>query len=172
LIKEKTMTLSRRFTLAMAIVALALFFAEDAKSDEPKVIPPVPDSISVIPDTDPVVDDRGPAAPIEVVSIQQHHAMNGIVYVSPAAEADSAEYLRIYNSIPFRRAEYKANPNYRHDSAMEILTGNARHQTVINHNFEHKQPVKRIPQPARPSRVLTPVSGFFMFSPLWYNRLW
>ena len=166
------MTLSRRFTLAMAIVALALFFAEDAKSDEPKVIPPVPDSISVIPDTDPVVDDRGPAAPIEVVSIQQHHAMSGIVYVSPAAKTDSAEYRRIYSSIPFSRAEYKANPNYRHDSTMEILTGNARHQTVINHNFEHKEPVKRIPQPARPSRVLTPVSGFFMFSPLWYNWLW
>jgi hypothetical protein len=98
--------------------------------------------------------------------------MYGMVYVSPAAKADSAEYRRIYNSVPFSRAEYKANPNYRHDSTMEILTGNARHQTVINHNFEHKEPVKRIPQPARPSRVLTPVSGFFMFSPLWYNRLW
>jgi hypothetical protein len=156
----------------MAIVALALFFAQDAKSDEPKVIPPVPDSISVISDADSTVDDRGPAAPIEVTSIQQHHAMSGIVYVSPAAKADSAEYRRLYNSIPFSRAEYKANPNYRHDSTMEILTGNARHQTVINHNFEHKEPVKRIPQPARPSRVLTPVSGFFMFSPLWYNRLW
>jgi hypothetical protein len=166
------MTLSRRFTLAMAIVALALFFAQDAKSDEPKVVPPVPDAISVAPDNTVVVEDREPAAPIEVVSIQKHHEMHGIVYVSPAAKADSAGYRRIYNSVPFSRAEYKANPNYRHDSTMEILTGNARHQTVINHNFEHKQPVNRIPQPARPSRVLTPVSGFFMFSPLWYNRLW
>lgn len=166
------MTLSRRFTLAMAIVALALSFAQDAKSDELRVVPPVPDALSVAADTKPVVEDREPAAPIEVMSIQQHHAMNGLVYVSPAAKADSAEYRRVYNSIPFSRADYKANPNYRHDSTMEILTGNARHQTVINHNFEHKEPVKRIPQPARPSRVLTPVSGFFMFSPLWYNRLW
>ena len=166
------MTPSRRFTLAMAIVALALFFAQDAKSDEPIVVPPVPDSISVAADSAAVVEDQGPAAPIEVISIQQQHAMSGIVYVSPAAKADSAEYRRVYNSVPFSRAEYKANPNYRHDSTMEILTGNARHQTVINHNFEHKEPVKRIPQPARPSRVLTPVSGFFMFSPLWYNRRW
>lgn len=166
------MILSRRFTLAMAIVALALFFAQDAKSDEAEVVPPVPDAISVAPATKPVPDDREPAAPIEVISIQQQHAMSGIVYVSPAAKADSAEYRRIYNSVPFSRAEYKANPNYRHDSTMEIMTGNARHQTVINHNFEHKEPVKRIPQAARPSRVLTPVSGFFMFSPLWYNRLW
>lgn len=166
------MTLSRRFTLAMAIVALALFFAQDAKSDERTVVPPVPDAISVEPAPTPDAEDRGPATPIEVTSVQQHHALNGTAYVSPAAEADSAEYRRIYNSVPFSRAEYLANPNYRHDSTMEILTGNARHQTVINHNFEHKEPVKRIPQPARPSRVLTPVSGFFMFSPLWYNRLW
>lgn len=166
------MTLSRRFTLAMAIVALALFFAQDVMSDEPTTVPPVPDAISVAPDNTLIIEDRGPAAPIEVISLQQQHAMSGIVYVSPAAKADAAEYRRVYNSVPFSRAEYKANPNYRHDSTMEILTGNARHQTVINHNFEHKEPVKRIPEPARPSRVLTPVSGFFMFSPLWYNRLW
>lgn len=166
------MTLSRRFTLAMAIVALALFFAQDAKSDEPKVVPPVPDAISVAPIDVPVIEDRAPAAPIEVISIQQSHAMNGLVYVSPAAKADSAEYRRIYNSIPFSRAEYKANPNYRHDSTMEILTGNARHQTVINHNFEHKEPVKHVPRPAYPSRMLTPLSGFFMYSPFWFNRLW
>jgi hypothetical protein len=165
------MTLSRRFTLAMAIVALALFFAQDAKSDELQLVPPVPDAISIAPGNT-LIEDRGPAAPIEVISLQQHHAMNGIVYISPAAKADATEYRRVYDSVPFSRAEYKANPNYRHDSTMEILTGNARHQTVINHNFEHKDPVKRIPQPARPSRVLTPVSGFFMFSPLWYNRLW
>ena len=103
------MTPSRRFTLAMAIVALALFFAQDAKSDELKVVPPVPDAISVAADTTPAVEDRGPAAPIEVISIQQQHAMSGIAYVSPAAKADSAEYRRIYNSVPFSRAEYKAS---------------------------------------------------------------
>ena len=57
------MTLSRRFTLAMAIVALALFFAQDAKSDEPKVVPPVPDAISVAPGNTVVVEDREPADP-------------------------------------------------------------------------------------------------------------
>jgi len=46
---------------------------------------------------------------------------------------NSADYVRIYKSIPFNRAEYNANPTYRHDSTMEILTGNARHQTIVRH---------------------------------------
>ncbi len=49
------------------------------------------------------------------------------------ATANAADYTRIYNSIPFNRAEYDANPTYRHDSAMEILTGNARHKTIVRH---------------------------------------
>lgn len=46
----------------------------------------------------------------------------------------AGDYARVYASIPFNRAEYDANPNYRHDSAMEILTGNARHQTIVRHS--------------------------------------
>ncbi|MCP4788063.1 MAG: hypothetical protein GY903_12755 [Fuerstiella sp.] len=46
---------------------------------------------------------------------------------------NAADYVRIYGSIPFNRAEYNANPTYRHDSTMEILTGNARHQTIVRH---------------------------------------
>ena len=84
----------------------------------------------------------------------------------------SASYTEVYNSIPFRRSEYAANPNYRHDSTMEILTGHPRHQTIVQHNHEHKQPVQRTPAPARPSRVLTPFSGmsYFWNLPLWNYR--
>ena len=77
-----------------------------------------------------------------------------------APKVDQAEYQRIYNSIPFSRAEYRVNPGYRHDSAMEILTGNTRHQTMVQHNYEHKQPVRPNPVPARPSRILTPFSSW------------
>ena len=61
------------------------------------------------------------------------------VMIQPAtATAQSAgdAYRRIYDSIPFNRAEYNFNPTYRHDSAMEIMTGNARHQTVVTHRNE------------------------------------
>lgn len=44
------------------------------------------------------------------------------------------DYRRIYESIPFNRAEYNVNPSYRHDSTMELLTGNARHQTIVRHD--------------------------------------
>lgn len=58
----------------------------------------------------------------------------------------AAEYQRIYDSIPFNRAEYNRNPTYRHDSAMEILTGNARHQTIVKHQPQQApQPVVRRP---------------------------
>ena len=42
-------------------------------------------------------------------------------------------YTEVYNSIPFNRAEYNRNPTYRHDSTMEILTGNSRTQTIVRH---------------------------------------
>ncbi len=35
----------------------------------------------------------------------------------------AAEYRRIYESVPYSRTEYLANPSYRHDTAMELLTG-------------------------------------------------
>lgn len=40
------------------------------------------------------------------------------------------EYQRVYDSIPFSRAEYDANPSYRHDATMEFLFGQMR-PTVI-----------------------------------------
>lgn len=39
-------------------------------------------------------------------------------------------YNQVYNSIPFSRAEYVANPSYRHDATMEFLFGQLR-PTVI-----------------------------------------
>ena len=57
------------------------------------------------------------------------------VEVSANAEAEKARlYKEIYASIPFNRAEYNTNPSYRHDATMEILTGNARHKTLLIHN--------------------------------------
>lgn len=39
-------------------------------------------------------------------------------------------YQAVYNAIPFSRAEYDANPSYRHDTAVEVLFGQMR-PTVI-----------------------------------------
>ncbi|MBS0204832.1 MAG: hypothetical protein JSS49_18145 [Planctomycetes bacterium] len=53
----------------------------------------------------------------------------------------SQMYTEIYRSIPFNRAEYNANPSYRHDTAVEFLFGKMRptviHRgtTTVNHHY-------------------------------------
>lgn len=44
----------------------------------------------------------------------------------------SASYTEVYNSIPFRRSEYAANPNYRHEATVELLLGQIRPKTITN----------------------------------------
>jgi hypothetical protein len=50
-----------------------------------------------------------------------------------------ADYVKVYNSIPFRRSEYDANPGYRHQSTMEILLGQPKPVTI--HKHEDPAPV-------------------------------
>jgi hypothetical protein len=57
-------------------------------------------------------------------------AQEGMPIIKPHPKHTS-EYRRILRSIPFSRVEFNANPSYRHDAAMEILTGNARPQKVV-----------------------------------------
>lgn len=40
-------------------------------------------------------------------------------------------YREVYDAIPFSRAEYDANPSYRHEAAMELLFGQLR-PTVVH----------------------------------------
>jgi len=164
------MKLARRFTLAMATVALGIYIAKEARSDEDGPVPAVP-----VPPA-PELAIETPDGPMEIIPAAKLRETGDVPIVmfnadgSPAPSGvSSSEYRRVYDSIPFSRSEYKTNPNYRHDSAMEILTGNSRHQTIVQHNFEHKQPVQRIPFPARPSRVLVPFSGF---SNVWGATPW
>ena len=46
----------------------------------------------------------------------------------------AALYQSVYRSVPYRRSEWDANPAYRHDATMELLTGNPR-PTVIQQQF-------------------------------------
>ena len=150
------MKLSRRFTLTTAIVALVLYAAKSARSDELQ-IPEKP--VPVEPGQEEWTMEIQPAVKLSAVPSVPVEARSAVA--GETGVFDPAAYARVYNSIPFNRAEYDVNPNYRHDSTMEILTGNARHQTIVQHNFEHKQPVKRIPAPTAPSRILTPFSTPF-----------
>lgn len=48
------------------------------------------------------------------------------------AGMNRASYSEVYNSIPFRRSEYLANPSYRHDATIELMLGQIRPKTVTN----------------------------------------
>ncbi len=49
----------------------------------------------------------------------------------PATAASAQSYAQVFRSIPFSRAEYNANPSYRHDAAMELLFGQLRPTTIV-----------------------------------------
>lgn len=40
-------------------------------------------------------------------------------------------YIQAYNSIPFNRTEYEANPAYRHEAALELMFGTMRPTTIV-----------------------------------------
>ncbi len=52
--------------------------------------------------------------------------------ISPAENVSSnaEKYRQAYESVPYRRSEYLANPGYRHDAAMELVFGQMR-PTVV-----------------------------------------
>lgn len=66
-----------------------------------------------------------PAAPEADGTTPQHHATHA---VDPWGRVEL--YREIYNAIPFSRAEYDANPAYRHEATMELLLGQLR--TTVN----------------------------------------
>ncbi len=43
----------------------------------------------------------------------------------------AVSYIEAYNSVPFSRTEYEANPGYRHDAAMEIMFRQLRPTTIV-----------------------------------------
>ena len=78
-------------------------------------------------------DDKAPVVPVEQGTI------------------DPTNYQRIYDSIPFNRTEYNANPSYRHDTAMEIMFGKMR-KTVILRHMQPTQPTQTTHLPRRTVR--------------------
>ncbi|MEZ6061424.1 MAG: hypothetical protein R3C19_13855 [Planctomycetaceae bacterium] len=86
--------------------------------------------------------------------------------------AKAQAYKKIYDAIPFNRAEYNVNPSYRHDTTMELLTGNARHQTTVQH-ITPRLPVRRTgPINAIPYRYNNPNYGlnYYFYFPYWNAR--
>ncbi len=64
-------------------------------------------------------------------------AHTSAAYGQPGFRPAVADYKTVYNAIPYSRAEYLANPGYRHEATMEFLFGEMRPTTI------HKQDTPR-----------------------------
>lgn len=95
--------------------------------------------IEVLPaaDSEWIIDIRPAAKVTSAIAAPTVHVA-GDESCEACGTAQVNDYTTLYKNIPFNRAEYSVNPSYRHDSAMEILTGNARHQTIVRHNTERQ----------------------------------
>ena len=107
-----------------------------------------------------------------VIIATERAAATGSEEDHDAVEA-AAIYRHIYSRIPFIRAEYNANPSYRHDTVMELLTGNARHQTTVQHSTQPAAPRPPVgPINAIPYRYNNPARGlnYYFYFPYWNYR--
>lgn len=81
-------------------------------------------------------------------------------------------YEQAYNSIPFSRAEYEANPGYRHEAAMELMFGVLRPTTIMKQTipyFSRYPDVYRYRYPVFPYQHSTPDAP--LFNSFW-NSVW
>jgi hypothetical protein len=160
----KTMKTVRRFALA-TVAAAVLSQTPSVIADETQAAPIAPQDVVIPqPEVAPENDEPMLIIPAAKLPLPSGGIMLDAAGVPISNMVNTAAYRQIYKSIPFSRAEYRVNPNYRHDSTMEILTGNARHQTIVQHNHEHKQPEVQVPPPARPSRIFFQPTGLGFLS--------
>jgi hypothetical protein len=73
--------------------------------------------------------------------------------VEGCCKRDPSEYTTIYNSIPFSRSEYDANPSYRHDATMELLLGQLRPAAVGQYAAATPPPLPYYPVYGAPYRT-------------------
>ncbi|WP_437226300.1 hypothetical protein SH661x_004512 [Planctomicrobium sp. SH661] len=110
--------------------------------------PEVPDAYSE------VVPPMIPPAPADTApSVSQPVEEEWVVEIVPLEKKKVpdliARYDAVYKSIPYRRAEYLANPSYRHDTTVEILFGQMR-PTVVNKTDTPQRVVNPRPQLTQP----------------------
>ncbi len=100
-------------------------------------LPPLPPDVAT---TELPIDAVLQAAAVDDATASDERKSEPATATSSPADLTSRSqlYRTVYNSIPFSRAEYEANPSYRHDATMEFLFGQMR-PTVI-----HRQQRTRI----------------------------
>jgi hypothetical protein len=92
---------------------------------------------------------------VEVGGETQRVELEGgwVMEVTPAkvktVMVNGVTYQQVYDSIPYNRTEYLANPSYRHDTTVELMAGQLR-PTVIHRTAGGERVVNEIPDLYRP----------------------
>lgn len=74
---------------------------------------------------------EGAAAPAVGVEVKSPQPPAGMPML---AGPPLISYAEAYAAVPFHRAEYEANPGYRHDAAIELMFGQLRPTTIMRQN--------------------------------------
>lgn len=80
----------------------------------------------------------------------------------------SKDYSQVYNSIPFSRAEYLANPAYRHEATIELMFGEMRPTTIQKNDT----PRRIYNLPALDESPRTPYAPYSYGSPFRWTSPW
>ena len=113
---------------APADVVPAAAVAQQVQPPEPP-LEPVPVDLPPV----PVMTTGRPAAAATTA-----HGVTIVPSSQAQLEVFGRRYADAYRSIPFNRAEYNANPSYRHEAAMELLFGQMRPTTIVKQMPEVK----------------------------------
>ncbi|MFV0446212.1 MAG: hypothetical protein ACK5Q5_21785 [Planctomycetaceae bacterium] len=106
---------------------------EQSMSSEP-VLPPMPHGEAAAPVAESAPPVSGPQYGSSVTHFPND---NWTVTIAPrSSHSDdlgmASRYNEVYESVPYRRAEYLANPGYRHETTMELLFGQLRPMTKVS----------------------------------------
>lgn len=111
--------------------------AEPAPAAAVIAAPPMPNPPSVpFAPADAPTPAADPTAGLQGASVTQFPQDNWTVTILPNPVSHSDElrrkYEQVYASIPYSKAEYLANPGYRHETAVEVMFGQMRPKTVVS----------------------------------------
>lgn len=80
-------------------------------------------------------------------------------------------YEDVYASIPYRRAEYLANPGYRHEATLEVMFGQLRPKTVVSQYQPRTVPLPPF-APYKPYRYSQTELNYLFFRPMGMPYPW
>lgn len=161
------------WTLAAVILLWSLKAGADEPSGAPYRAAPAAAAVAPAPAEQPL--PLSPTVVVPPATVTTFPEEGWSVTIAPHAlrevRVNGLRYEDVYASIPYRRAEYLANPGYRHEAALELMFGQMRPKTVVS-----RYEPQLIPLPAfsvyRPYRYSQTELNSLYYRPLGLPYAW